>query len=408
MYLPHLSMLDFFALFLPCIVCLIWGGVLVLTPHRGTARTLYMILLFVSAVYFFVDAFYVGRIEDASDYSLLVQLDAVSQFVTMALVPLMVLYIIVVQGKAFSWPVTYLSLIPCICQGVASLVIYMILGKADAAEFMRGFDLLGAFPPKYDIPIYHAYYAINHTIYNVVLAVEVLGGMGYLIYVFLRQKENRRLCSFILLMFILLSICVFRILLGRFFLMSHAGLSSVLSALMAFDMFFACYIAVGLHTVEGDRRKLLFSDALAKINSPFEPEKDDKFQPSVAEYVASRGPAVNLMPTKPKNLLESFIVYMANERPYLDPELTVQDVCDALHTNRTYISELMSDNFKMSFRDYIGLLRVSAAKRLLRTDSFRNLEDIAAESGFSSSSQFVKKFKEITGTTPRAWLAAQD
>ena len=35
-------------------------------------------------------------------------------------------------------------------------------------------------------------------------------------------------------------------------------------------------------------------------------------------------------------------------------------------------------------------------------DSF---EDIAADSGFASSSQFAKKFKEITGTTPRAWLS---
>lgn len=400
-------MLNFAALFLPCFVCLIWGGMLVFTPHRGTARNLYMILLLISAVYFFVDAFYVGQIEDASDYSLLVRLDAVSQFVTMALVPFMVLYIIVVQGKTFSWPVTYLSLIPCICQGVASLVIYMILGNASAVGFLQSFDQLGAFPPEYDIPIYHAYFAINHTIYNVVLAVEVLGGMGYLIYVFLRQKDNKELSSFILLMFILLSISVFRILLGRIFLMSHPGLSSVLSALMALDMFFACHIAVGLRAVEGDKRDLLLSDALAKINSPFVPDKDDKDQPVVMEYVAPRGSDVNLSPTKPKNLLESFIVYMAKDRPYLDPELTVQEVCEELHTNRTYISELMSDNFKMSFRDYIGLLRISAAKRLLREDSSRTLEDIAADSGFSSSSQFVKKFKELTGTTPRAWLADQ-
>lgn len=98
---------------------------------------------------------------------------------------------------------------------------------------------------------------------------------------------------------------------------------------------------------------------------------------------------------------------MAKERPYLDSELTVQDVCEELHTNRTYISELMSENFKMSFRDYIGLLRISEAKRLLREGPSRTIEDIAADAGFSSSSQFVKKFKEITGTTPRAWLADQ-
>ena len=400
-------MLNFAALFLPCFVCLIWGGMLVFTPHRGTARNLYMILLLISAVYFFVDAFYVGQIEDASDYSLLVRLDVVSQFVTMALVPFLVLYVIVARGNMFSWPVAYLSLVPCICQGVASFVVYMILGNANAVGFLQAFDMLGGFPPEYDIPIYHAYFAINHTIYNIVLAVEVLGGIGYLIYVLIRQNDNKMLSSFVLLMLVLLSLSVFRILLGRLFLISHSGLSSLLSALMALDMFFACQIAANLRITEGGKRSILVSDGALNSDSPFLSDKNDADQPSVLEHVAPRAAAVLLSPTKPKNLLESFIVYMAKERPYLNSELTVQDVCEELHTNRTYISELMSENFKMSFRDYIGLLRISEAKRLLREGPSRTIEDIAADAGFSSSSQFVKKFKEITGTTPRAWLADQ-
>ena len=45
--------------------------------------------------------------------------------------------------------------------------------------------------------------------------------------------------------------------------------------------------------------------------------------------------------------------------------------------------------------------------KIMREGPSRTIEDIAADAGFSSSSQFVKKFKEITGTTPRAWLADQ-
>ncbi len=400
-------MLNFAALFLPCFVCLIWGGMLVFTPHKGTAKIVFMILLLIAALYFFVDAFYVGQIESTSDYSLLVRLDVVSQFVTMALIPFMVIYIIVAQGKVFSWPITYLSLVPCICQGVASLVVYMILGNANAVGFLRTFDMLGGFPPEYDIPIYHAYYAINHTIYNVVLAAEVLGGMGYLIYAFIRCRDNKEVSSFALLMFILLFISIFRILLGRLFLMAHSGLSSILSALMALDMFFACQIAAGIRSIEEDKRAGFLSGALSKISTSFVSDKYDADQPVALEFAATQKSSVNLTPTRPKTLLESFIVYMAKDRPYLDPDLTVQKVCEELHTNRTYISELMSENFKMSFRDYIGLLRISAAKRLLREDPTRTLEDVAAESGFSNSSQFVKKFKEITGNTPRSWLADQ-
>lgn len=401
-------MLNFAALFLPCFVCLIWAGMLVFTPHKGASRKVLMVLLLTLTTYFFTDAFYVGQLEDTSDYKLLVRLDVVSQFVTMAIVPFLVLFLTVAQGKMFSWPIAYLSLMPCVCQGVASVVIYMVMGVDNAVDYIQASDMLGAFPPEYDMPIYHAHMTVCRILYNAVLSLEIVGGLGYLIFVFVRNRKNTELTSIVSLVFVLMVICAFRIILGRYFLVSHAGLSSVLSALMALDLFFVCHIAVGLRPNTGSKQSMLLNESLARINSraPYK-EDEDTDEPVVIEHPSSREQTDLYQPSKPKNLLESFIVYMANEQPYLNPDLSVQDVCEELHTNRTYISELMADNFKMSFRDYIGILRISTAKKLLRENPTRTLEDIASDSGFASSSQFVKKFKEITGLTPRAWLASQ-
>lgn len=411
-FLGLIVMLNFAALFLPSFVCLIWGGMLLFTPHKGVARRVLTILLLIAAAYFFIDAFYVGQLEDAEDYAILARLDMVSQFITLALVPFLVLYIIVAQGKMFSWPLAYLTLVPCLCQGVASCVVYLLMGIDNAVEYLQSFDMLGAFPPEFDTPIYHAHNILCHTIYNLEVALEVLLCLAYLVYVYVRQQGNKEIRSFLCLSFVLLLFCAFRILLGRNFLVMHSGLSSVLSAILALDIFFMSHIACGIRTVQADKKSVMLSDNVNRVNSRFSQEEtveeDIKEEaPVVIEHIPVKETSVVREPSKPKNLLESFIVYMANQQPYLDPDLTVQEVCEELHTNRTYISELMADNFKMSFRDYVGLLRISAAKKLLRDDPNRTLEDIAADSGFSSSSQFVKKFKEITGTTPRAWLSDQ-
>lgn len=68
---------------------------------------------------------------------------------------------------------------------------------------------------------------------------------------------------------------------------------------------------------------------------------------------------------------------------------------------RKFISYV--NNLHTSFRAYINDLRINEEKRLLLEKPDDLLGAIAIECGFANDSQFVRKFKEDTGMTPREW-----
>ena len=103
------------------------------------------------------------------------------------------------------------------------------------------------------------------------------------------------------------------------------------------------------------------------------------------------------------NMMKKFISYVETECHFADKDITIESVTKAIGTNRTYISVMVKNNLHTPFRSYINSLRINEAKRLLVEKPDDLLEVIAAECGFANDSQFVKKFKESTGMTPREW-----
>lgn len=58
-----------------------------------------------------------------------------------------------------------------------------------------------------------------------------------------------------------------------------------------------------------------------------------------------------------------------------------------------------------NFTDYLNAQRISAAQKLLVTSEL-NVTEIAMECGFSSTSYFIKKFRDKTGMSPKKYRAA--
>ena len=88
---------------------------------------------------------------------------------------------------------------------------------------------------------------------------------------------------------------------------------------------------------------------------------------------------------------------------YIQSSLTIKELSDVLHTNRTYLSEYIKTVYGTSFRDWITGLRINYAKRLLTQYPKLTVADISERSGFLSSSHFIRLFKEKTGSTPVKW-----
>jgi YesN/AraC family two-component response regulator len=115
----------------------------------------------------------------------------------------------------------------------------------------------------------------------------------------------------------------------------------------------------------------------------------------------------NVSGTWDDSLLARFQALMQQERLFLQPSLSLTDVADRLHTNKTYISKLVNSTYGVSFPDFLNALRVDYAQQYLLEHREARQDDVAKASGFLSASSFNIIFKKVAGMTPKMWLASQ-
>ena len=101
--------------------------------------------------------------------------------------------------------------------------------------------------------------------------------------------------------------------------------------------------------------------------------------------------------------LEGKIKGWIDSEGYVRPGLTIKELADILHTNRTYLSGYIRTAYGVSFREWITGLRISYAKRILVRNPELTIADISERSGFQTPSHFIRLFKENTGFSPARW-----
>lgn len=103
-----------------------------------------------------------------------------------------------------------------------------------------------------------------------------------------------------------------------------------------------------------------------------------------------------------QNLADHMRTLFVEEKVYLQPGITIDQVATQLGTNRTYFTRMMRAEFGMSFKEYINQERIRHSQRLLLNTDY-SLEEIAMECGFADQSSFGRTFKLLTDTTPISW-----
>lgn len=98
-------------------------------------------------------------------------------------------------------------------------------------------------------------------------------------------------------------------------------------------------------------------------------------------------------------LFEDLIV---GKKYFLNPELTLDKVAEALKLSKSHLSRIINKEMDTSFPEYINELRVKEAQFYLRHPDFSNytLVAIGLEAGFASKTSFNNTFKKVTGMTP--------
>lgn len=96
-----------------------------------------------------------------------------------------------------------------------------------------------------------------------------------------------------------------------------------------------------------------------------------------------------------------------NDELPLSSTVHMEDVAHLLGTNRTYVAQMMKEEFGTTFSNYMNTLRVEKAKRIMADGTAEEkIQEVAWRSGFSSLSSFNKVFKTCTGLTPSEWQTA--
>jgi AraC-like DNA-binding protein len=107
----------------------------------------------------------------------------------------------------------------------------------------------------------------------------------------------------------------------------------------------------------------------------------------------------NSIPVIEKGMLEQV---MEEQQLYLNKNLTLADLAQALNTNRTYVSNYLSQVRGQTFYDYVNQMRIERISiPMLKEHPEYTLEYVAEKSGFASISTFRRAFIKLTGQTPR-------
>ena len=103
-----------------------------------------------------------------------------------------------------------------------------------------------------------------------------------------------------------------------------------------------------------------------------------------------------------KELLKKLATYIEDEKPYLDSNITLDDISHKLETNRTYLSRLINEHFKKNFNEFINEYRTKTARQILADPSKKHIsiEGVGQMAGFNSRSTFFTCFKKNTGLSP--------
>ncbi|MBU2554761.1 MAG: tetratricopeptide repeat protein [Bacteroidetes bacterium] len=106
-------------------------------------------------------------------------------------------------------------------------------------------------------------------------------------------------------------------------------------------------------------------------------------------------------------LIARLKAYMETEKPYLDPQLSLQDVAKHLSTNRTYLSRAINNHHFTTFPNYLNVYRIRESIRLITTGFTMNhtQEALAKECGFANRTSFGIVFKKLVGVAPSFFSA---
>lgn len=377
-------------LFLPVITCLLWVLIHILIASKTDTFRVFIALFLACGFYIFAEACHALSEHGSTLY---VVSTLIGMLAGPSIVPLLIRYLHRLMHNARSdSPLGAIWLIIPAALFSGGTILYILGFEAQATD-----------------KIHKMFHLITEDIYNVVLAAELIYLLIF-VAIILRQK---RLIPGTFLSFLFKGR---RIGLSRL----QLGVGMIPMAVMAARIGFGDNLYSQSTTVAVISATLLFLSAFffgfnALLgNQPIVSMKDfgslNSFNYSSAKRIEAPESPVqsDQNPTEDDALSADFKRLMNDKKLFLQPNLTLEDVADILHSNKTYVSRMVNNSYGQSFSELMNRMRVDYAKEYILSHRSARQSEIARNCGFLSASSFNTVFKKVTGTTPKIWLASTD
>jgi len=105
-------------------------------------------------------------------------------------------------------------------------------------------------------------------------------------------------------------------------------------------------------------------------------------------------------------LKEQILEIMNDPSIICHSDFTINTLAEIVKSNRTYISQIINQEFHKNFNSFINEYRIKEALKMLQAEEYQKytVEGISKMVGFESRSTFNIAFKEMTGVTPTFYI----
>jgi len=255
---------------------------------------------------------------------------------------------------------------------------------------------------KYTYPLAAIIMAVQFTIY-LFLSFKMLFKHTQTIKQFFSYKEKITLSW---LRNLLLLMVVFWILLACFFVIYYESAENMVeqsAELFVWIYSFSIIVVLYLGTMGLLQRRIYRPASLKIETAPLSTQdKSADMQEVSIALKADKYKKSALSGEMSERILKRLTEIMQHDKPYLENNLTLPDLAKTVSTSPNYLSQVINEQLKMNFFDYINSYRIETAKNLIINPlpHTHTILDIAMESAFNSKSAFYTAFKKQVGITP--------
>lgn len=104
-----------------------------------------------------------------------------------------------------------------------------------------------------------------------------------------------------------------------------------------------------------------------------------------------------------KELYERIVMYFEMSKPYLDGNLTINDIVKVVYSNKVYISKAICHYTGRNFRQFVNYYRVMYSMQLYRSNLEMKVTELAERCGFNTVVSYTMAFRLFMNETPSEW-----